>query len=87
MKSGVLSKLTAQVSDYYEVCYNLIVTTNLKNLIPKVTLCYKISIAYSSFFKNITLDIEIVEVGNVCGFENGWFQGIGLLRRGKKTKE
>jgi hypothetical protein len=55
MKSGVLSKLAAQVSDYYEVCYNLIVTTNLKNVVPKVTHCYQMSITDLNFSKLITL--------------------------------
>jgi programmed cell death 6-interacting protein len=35
MKSGVLTKLAAQVSEYYEICYNLATTTNLKNVIHK----------------------------------------------------
>ena len=55
MKPGVLSKLAAQVAEYYEVTNNLITTTELKNIVPKV----KTNIMYFEYLQVLYFKLQV----------------------------
>src|SRR5438105_3797069 len=74
MKAGVLSKLASQVAEYYEVTYNIVTTTELKNV------AHKRWSQYCEFKMNIFKAIAHYEESRDCLAQEHYGEQIGRLR-------